>query len=173
MSTHRYTTWNGAMPTTAALATVTTGTAIKTMLQLATPSTRQITVISWGFSIDDPPGADSVFELLETDVGATITQHVAAGIQPMLPGVPASQLLIATTGQTGYTATVEGSTTTSRLFDCVSMSAVSAEAAPVMEYAYQFLPDERPVIAVSKFLRVRVTTPTTAVDMRCWIKHEE
>lgn len=176
MSTHRYTTWNGAMPTTAALPSITTGTAIKTMLQLATPSTRQITVISWGFSMDDPPGADAVFELLETDVGATMVQHVAAGIQPLLPGVPASQLLVATTTQTGYASgspAAEGSITATRLFDCLSMSSVSAEAGPLMEYSYQFLPDERPVIAVSKFLRVRATTPTTAVDMRCWIKHEE
>src|SRR6266567_18634 len=65
------------MPTTAAQASVTTGTAIRTMLQIATPSTRMIQFISWGYSIDDPPGADAVFELIQTDVAATVTAGVA------------------------------------------------------------------------------------------------
>jgi len=55
--------WNGPAPTTAALASVTTGTTIKTMLQLATPSTTQIQILEWGFSLDDPPGADGVVRI--------------------------------------------------------------------------------------------------------------
>jgi hypothetical protein len=160
------------MATTAAQASVTTGTAIKTMLQIATPSTRQLTVMSWGFSIDDPPGADAVFELLDTDVAATVTAHVAAGVQPLMPGAPASLMTLGTSA-TGYTATAEGSTTAARVHDVVSMSSVSAEAAAGMVYAYQFMPDERPIIAVSRFLRVRATTPTTAVDLRCWVTWSE
>jgi hypothetical protein len=35
------------------------------------------------------------------------------------------------------------------------------------------MPDERPIVAVSKFLRVRATTPTTAVDLRCKITWDE
>lgn len=169
---HRYKIWNGPMPTTAAQQTVTTGTAIKTMLQLATPSSRQMQLIAWGFSIDDPPGADSVVELLQTDVAATVTAHVAAGVQPLDPGAPASLLTLGTAA-TGYTASVEGSTTAARVFDAVSLSSVSAEAAAGMVYSYQWMPDERPIIAVSKFLRVRATTPTTAVDMRCWLVWDE
>jgi hypothetical protein len=160
------------MPTTAAQAAVTTGTAIKTMLQVATPSTRQCQLIAWGFSVDDPPGADAVVELLQTDVAATVTAHVAAGIQPLDPNAPPS-LLVGGTALTGYTATAEGSITATRVFDVVSLSSVSAEAAPAMQYAYQWMPDERPIIAVSRFLRVRATTPTTATDMRCWIVWDE
>ena len=163
---HRYKTWNSAMPTTAAQAAVTTGTAIKTMLQLATPSTRQIALIAWGFTIDDPPGADAVLELLQADVAATLTAHVAAGVQPLDPSAPASLLTLGTSG-TGYTATVEGTTTAARVFDAVSLSSVSGESP--LTYGYQFMPDERPIVAVSKFLRVRATTPTTAVDMRTWV----
>jgi hypothetical protein len=169
---HRYKTWNSAMPTTAAQAAVTTGTAIKTMLQVATPSTRQCQLIAWGFSVDDPPGADAVVELLQTDVAATVTAHVAAGIQPLDPNAPPS-LLVGGTALTGYTATAEGSITATRVFDVVSLSSVSAEAAPAMQYAYQWMPDERPIIAVSRFLRVRATTPTTAVDLRCWVVWDE
>ena len=107
---HRYKCYNGAMATTGATATVLTGTAIKTMLQLSTPSTRQIQVISWGFNLNGPP--NGVVELIETDVAATSgTAHVAAGVQPLVPGAPASLLTLGT-GNTGYTFTVEGSTTT-------------------------------------------------------------
>jgi hypothetical protein len=165
---HRFKAWNGPMPTTAAQAAVTTGTAIKTMLQLATPSTRMIKLISWGFSCDDPPGADAVFELLQTDVAATVTAHVASGVQPLDAGSPPSLLTLGVAA-TGYTGTAEGSITATRVFDAISMSSVSAEAAPFLVYSYQWMPDEAPIIPISKFLRVRATTPTTAVDMRCWI----
>lgn len=167
-----YKSWNAAMPTTAAQASVTTGTAIKTMLQLSTPATKDITIISWGFSCDDPPGADAVFELIQTDVAATVTAHVASGVQPQNPGSPASLLTLGV-ANTGFTASAEGAITATRTLDTVSMSSTSAEAAAGMVYTYQFMPDERPVIPVSKFLRVRATTPTTAVDLRCWITWDE
>lgn len=169
---HRYKTWNGPMPTTAAQASVTTGTAIKTMLQVATPATRKIQLISWGFTADDPPGADAVIELLQTDVAATVTAHVASGVQPLDAGLPASLMTLGTSA-TGYTATAEGSITATRVFDAVSLSSTSAEAAPFMSYEYQWMPDERPVVSVSSFLRVRATTPTTAVDLRCWVVWDE
>lgn len=169
---HRYKTWNSAMATTAAQASVTTGTAIKTMLQLSTPATRQIQLISWGFSMDDPPGADAVIELIQTDVAATVTAHVAAGVQPLDPNAPASLLTLGV-ANTGYTSSAEGTPTATRTFDAVSLSSTSAEAAVGMLYTYQWMPDERPIVAISKFLRVRVTTPTTAVDLRCFICHDE
>jgi hypothetical protein len=158
------------MPTTAAQASVTTGTAIKTMLQLATPSTRVIQLISWGFTLDDPPGADAVIELLQTDVAATVSAHVAAGVQPIDPNGTASLLTLGTSA-TGYTATAEGTPTATRVFDAVSLSSTTAESP--LSYTWQWMPDERPIVAVSKFLRVRATTPTTAVDMRCWVRWQE
>lgn len=167
---HRYQTWNGPMPTTAAQASVTTGTAIKTMLQLSTPSTRQLQVISWGYSLESRPGAAGVIELLQTDVAATVTAHVAAGVQPLDPNAPASLLTLGT-ANTGYTATVEGTITATRVFDAVSLSLSSGESP--LAYSYQFMPDERPILAVSKFLRIRATTPTTGALMRCWVCWDE
>jgi hypothetical protein len=158
------------MPTTAAQASVTTGTAIKTMLQIATPSTRQIQLIAWGFSIDDTAGADGVVELLQTDVAATVTAHVASGVQPLDPNSPASLMTLSTTA-TGYTATAEGSTTASRVFDAVALSSTTSESP--YSYVYQWMPDERPIVAVSRFLRVRATTATTGVDMRCFVVWDE
>jgi hypothetical protein len=163
-------TWNGPAPTTAALASVTTGTAIKTMLQVATPAARQIQVLEWGFSLDDPPGADGVVELLQTDVAATVTAHVASGIINLDPNGTAA-LCVGGTALTGYTATAEGTTTASRPFDAVSLSSVSGESG--LCYTRTWMPDDRPIVAVSKFLRVRATTPTTASDMRCWIVFQE
>ncbi|BCM70852.1 MULTISPECIES: hypothetical protein [Streptomyces] len=165
-----YTVWNGPAPTTAAQQSVTTGTSIKTMLQLATPSTRMIQILEWGFSLDDPPGADGVVELLQTDVAATVTAHVASGVINLDPNGTASLLSLGTSA-TGYTATAEGSTTAARVFDAVSLSSVSGESG--LSYVRTFMPDDRPIVAVSRFLRVRATTPTTASDMRCFVTFQE
>lgn len=169
---HRYKVFNAAMATTAATAKVTTGTAIKTMLQLATPSTRQIQLISWGFSIDQAPATTGVgvVELIQSDVAATVTAHVASGVQPLDPNAPPSLLTLSTTG-TGYTATAEGTTTASRIFDATEIAGVSNGAYPIT-YSYQFMPDERPIVAVSKFLRVRVTF-SAAASMLCWVVYDE
>jgi hypothetical protein len=165
-----YIVWNGPAPTTAAQQAVTTGTAIKTMLQLSTPATRQIQLLEWGWSSDDPPGADGVIELLQTDVAATVTAHVAAGVQNLDPNGAASLLTLGTTA-TGYTSSSEGVTTASRVFDVVSLSSVSGESG--LQYVRQWMPDARPIIPVSKFLRVRATTGTTAIDLRTWIVFQE
>src|SRR4030095_14097028 len=139
---HVYKAWNGPMPTTAAQAGVTTGTDIKTMLQLSSPATRQITVISWGYSIDAIQSG--AIELLQTDVAATVTAHVAAGVQPQEPNQPASLLTLGTSN-TGYTGTAEGSITTTRVFDVQQI----ASATPTnLSYSYQFMPATRPVTAV-------------------------
>lgn len=160
------------MPTAAAQASVATGTAIKTMVQIATPATRQLQIMAWGFSIDDPPGADGVVELLTTDVAATVTAHVAAGVQPLDPNAPPSLMTLGVAA-TGYTASAEGAIAATRVFEAIPISSVSAEAAPVLTWSYQYMPDERPIIGVSKFLRIRATMPTTGVDMRCWVEWDE
>lgn len=169
---HRYKTWNGAMVTTASVAAVTTGTSIKTMLQLATPSTRQIRLVGWGYSLDDPPGADAVFDLIQADTAATVTAHVAAGVQPIPVGIPASLLTLGVSA-TGFTSSVETAPVTTKTFDIVSMSSVSAEAAPKMHHECWWPDGEGPVVAISSFVRARATTPTTAVDGRWWIIWDE
>jgi len=167
---HRYKIFNAPMQTTAALAKVTTGTAIKTMLQIATPATRQCQLISWGYELDAVPGSTGgIIELIQTDVAATVTAHVASGVQPLDPNAPASLMTLGTAA-TGYTATVEGTVAAVRTFDA-NFAIPTAGAAPV-SYDYQFMPDERPIIAVSKFLRVRVTF-AAAVNMLCWVTYDE
>jgi len=166
-----YTTYNAPMQTTAALAKVSTGTAIKTMLQLATPSTRQIQLIEWGFTVDDLPGADAIVELLDTDVAATGgTAHVASGVQNSDPnGTPS--LLSLGAALTGYSFTVEGAVTASRTHGVKLFGTTAGETD--LTWSYQWFPDARPIIGVSRFLRIRATVPTTAVDMLCWVRHVE
>lgn len=174
MSTHRYIAWNSPMVTATSMVPVTTGTSIKTMLQLATPSTRQISIISWGWMIDQLPTTTLVgkIDLIESDTGATITQHVAAGLQPLLPGVPASQLLVSTTSQTGYTSSSETAPTVTRTLAQAQINGITSLGMTPANNPYQFLPNEQPVVAVSKFVRIRATFGS-AVNMLCWIDWEE
>lgn len=155
------------MPTTAAQVKVAVANGVKTMLQLSTPATRQIQLISWGYSID--AALAGVVELIQTDVAATVTAHVAAGVQPLDPNAPASLLTLGTSA-TGYTATVEGSTTATRVFD---VQEVAASSPPNLSYSYQWIPAERPIIPISKFLRVRTTFGATSSSMVCWVCWDE
>lgn len=166
---HRYKIWNGPMPTTAAQAKVTTGTAVKTMLQLSTPSTRQLQIAAWGFSLDAAPGTLGVVELLQTDVAATVVAHLASGVQSLDPNGPASLLTLGT-GNTGYTASAEGATTVTRVFDTKEIPVAAGTSD--MTYEKVWMPDFRPIVAVSRFLRVRVLFGA-AVNMVCWIDIDE
>lgn len=163
---HRYKCWNGAQAGTSAIAAVATGTSTKTMLQIATPSTREIQLISWGFTLNAPP--NGTIELLQGNVAATVTAHVAAGIQPLDPNAPPSLMTLGT-GATGYTATVEGTITASRTFDQLIYTSTGDSQ---FKYAWQWMPDERPIVAVSSFLRVRVTMGSS-VNMSCWVCWDE
>lgn len=167
-----YTAYNAAMATTAATAKVTTGTSIKTMLQVATPSTRQIQILSWGYSIDAAPATTGtgVVELIQTDVAATVTAHIASGVQPIDPNGTASLMTLGSSA-TGYTSTNEGTPTATRLFDTQLILGVS-NGAQDNNYLRDWMPDERPLVAVSKFLRVRVTF-SAAVNMLTWVTWAE
>lgn len=165
--------FNAAMPTTAAPVKVTTGTAIKTMLQLSPPSSTSLTLLSWGFSLDAAPATTGVgvMELIQTDVAASVgTAHVAANVVKLDPNSPASALQYGT-AQTGFTFGTEGSTAASRLFDAQEIAGVSNGPGD-LKYSYQWLPDERPIVAVSTFLRVRATF-SAAVNALVWVCWDE
>jgi hypothetical protein len=157
---------NGAMPTTAALVKVTTGTAVKTLLQIAPSATRPIKVVEWGISFDGSAAATPIeCELIQTDVAATVTAHVAAGVQPYDdPNAPASTVTLSTTA-TGYTASAEGSITTTKYGDLQLIS-------PTNQYVKQWPLGREFQVPVSKFLRVRVTAGT-AVNAYTYVIWEE
>lgn len=159
-----YIAFNGASPTTAAQVVVATGNAIKTLLQVATPSTRDIRVIEWGISFDGSAAATPIkCELLQTDVAATsgssLTPTVFAD-----PNAPAS-LCVGGTGATCYSPSAEGSITAVRMFDAQLI-------APTNQYVKQYPLGREPWIPISKFLRVRVTAAAT-VNCYAYIIWEE
>ena len=163
-----YQIWNGPSPTTAAQVPVTTGTAIKTLLQIASSATKPLQVVEWGISFDGSAAAAGIkCERMETGtVAATVTAHVTAGIvrldaEAIAGGDPVTNLLPVSTTATGYTATGEGTITVSRVFDAQLVQ-------PTNQYVKQFPLGLEPVIAVSSFLRVRVTA-AAAVNAYCYV----
>lgn len=158
------------MPTTAAQAVVTTGTAIKTMLQvkLNANATGVGKVVEWGISFDGSTAATPIkCELLTTGtVKATITEFVAADIINLDPNAPAvtddNPFAFGAAGdESGYTATAEGSITATRMFDVQLV-------APTNQYVKQFPLGREPIFKPSEFLRIRVTAGA-AVNAYCYV----
>jgi len=162
MSEKIYFAANGPSPTTAAQVPVTTGTAIKTLLQVATPSTTTITVIAWGVSFDgSAAAAPGKVELCETDVAATVTSLTPTKWND----TAVASLCVGGTAATGYTATAEGTITAVRMFDAELV-------APTNQFVREFALGREPVLAISKFLRIRVTF-AAATNAIAWILWSE
>jgi hypothetical protein len=158
---------NGPMQTTAAAAAVTTGTAIKTLLQVKPSATIVAKIVEWGISFDGSAAATPIkVELVETSGAATVTASVAADItkldgNALAGGDPTTNLIPVGTTSTGYTASGEGTPGTCRIFDLQYI-------APTNQYVKQFPLGREPVIQVSTFARIRVTAGA-AVNAYCYV----
>jgi hypothetical protein len=162
---------NGPMPTTAAQAVVTTGTAIKTLLQvkMGGSSNHTARVVEWGISFDGSAAAAGIkCELLCTGtVGGTITEFVAADIINIgdpNAGAVTDDFPFAFTAsgdESGYTATAEGTITATRMFDVQLVS-------PTGGYVKQFPLGREPVFKATEFCRIRVTA-AAAVNAYCYM----
>lgn len=142
---------NGAAAGAAAPIVVTTGTAIKTMLQLASPSTRALRIIQWWVEFDGSVAATPIkVELVETTGAATVTAAVAADISRFGdPNAPAPLVTLGATA-TGYTASGEGTPGVSRIF---AYHLVPPTGGIFVQYPL----GREPELPISKFLRIRVT----------------
>ena len=144
---------NGPGPTTAAQAPVTTGTAIKTMLQVR--AVKSLFIKEWGISFDGIAAATPIrCELLSTGtVFATVVAHTDADITIVrskgMAAAAAAGLTLSTTG-TGYSASAEGTVTATDMFDVQFVS-------PTNQYVKQFPLGTEPEIAIGDSLRIRVT----------------
>lgn len=155
---------NGAEPTTAKRVAVATGTSIKTLLQIATPSTKGISILEWGISHDGSAAATpGSVEFIETDVAATS----GSSLTPTKYGElqDDASLCVGGTGATCYSPTVEGTITAVRTLDPQLI-------APTNQYVKQFPLGARPYVKPSKFLRIRVHFGTT-VNAICYVIWEE
>ncbi len=163
----RFKIFNGPMPTTASFAAVTTGTAIKTMLQLKPFNVGKIA--AWGFSFDGSAAATPIeVELLETGtVFATVTASADADVFK-LDGADQAAASVAGltlgTSATGYTSSAEGTITATKLFD-VSFTA------PTNERGWQFPLGQEPKLLIGNAYRIRVKAGA-AVNMICWMEIE-
>lgn len=158
---------NYPMATTAAPSPVATGTVAKTMLQVTAGANRYLHVIGWGCSFQAAALATpGVVELVHTGtVAATVTAHVAAGVQPYSDVNSNASLVVLGTGATGFTASAEGTVTTSRSLD-------TQQVDPANSYNWLFLPDRRPEIPPNGVLRVRMTFGTS-VPALCYVIIDE
>lgn len=156
---------NGPMQTTGAFAPVTTGTSIKTLLQIKPFNLAKI--IEWGISFDGFIAAlPGRVELIETDVAATVTASVDADITKRnaigdVAVASIAGLTLSTTG-TGYTASAEGSITSIRNLDAPIF------LPPTAPFIKQYPLGQEPIIQIAKFGRIRVTFGT-AINAYCYM----
>lgn len=163
----QYVAFNGPVPTTAVQAAVTTSTSIKTLLQIATPATAPIKVLEWGISFDGAAAAAGIqVELLTTgSVAATVTAHTTATVQAWDDPLGPTSLMTMGTTATGYTATAEGTITTTRVLDSLFVQPTGAYKMLWPENGFMYVP-------VSTFLRVRVKA-AAAVNAVTYIRWSE
>lgn len=154
-----------AMPKTSNdITEVATSAALKTVLQVATPSTTPIRVVGWGISFDgivvtNPPGR---VQLIDVDVAATVTS-----LTPEKWGSDDAQnsLCVGGVSATGYNGSAEGSITGSRMLDPQNVH-------PQTGYSIWFPDNARPLVKASRFLRIR-TTFSVDINSIPWIVWEE
>lgn len=160
---------NSAQVTTAAPVKQPTGTAIRTMMQLAPAAGYPMRIIEWGCSFDGSAAATpGQVELFATTVAATAlsTAYVAGDIQPFGdPNAPANTAgtsgvpLNLGTGLSGFAtaAVTEGTVANARMFDTQLI-------APTGQYVKQYPLGREPELngkQTVEFLRVRMTFGTS------------
>lgn len=154
------------MPTTAAFVKVTTGTAIKTMLQFKPLVPAKI--VEWGISFDGSAAATpGQVELMDSGtVAGTVTASANADLMKLDAaaqqfGDPTSTTISVGTTATGYTCTSEGSITAVRSFDIQLLP-------PTAPYVKQFPLGREPYLVASNLARIRVTFGT-AINAYCYM----
>jgi hypothetical protein len=152
-----------AIPKTShAVTEVATSAALKTVLQVATPSTTVIKVLAWGISFDGTTVTDAAGQctLIDVNVAATVTT-----LTPEIWGNVGTNasLCVGGTALTGYNASAEGSITGSKIIDAQNVH-------PQTGYSIWF--PGGPIVLQSRFLRIRTNF---AVGVNCipWILWEE
>lgn len=155
------------MPTTAAIAKVTTGTAVKTMMQLQAAALNTFKVKGWGIDFDGIAAATPIeCELIETGtVAATVTAYVAADIYPYENATGEASILQLGTTASGFTSTGEGTITVSRVADYRLV-------APTNQYNYDWVLGNEFQVAKGAVCRVRVTA-AAAVNAVCYMIIEQ
>lgn len=155
---------NYTRPTTAAPTKQPTGTALRTMLQLATSTTQGIYVVEFGISFDDTSSADQsvLVELFNCTGAATMSTALAATdvSRQSDPLGTETVPLQYSTALSGYAtaAVTEGTVANHYAWD---LQNVAVSAAAGGQYVKQWPLGREPSAALSTFVRVRVTAAAT------------
>jgi hypothetical protein len=158
---------NSSRATTAAPVKQPTGTAIRTMLQFATPTTDGIKLVEWGCSFDGSSSATPIqVELFNCTGAATMsTASVAADAMRLSAplGTETVPMQVGTTSLTGFAtaAVTEGTVANYNMWDLQLV-------APTSQYVKQFPLGREPEAALSTFVRIRVTAGAS-VNMYCYL----
>lgn len=167
-----YTVLNGPAPGAAATPKVTTGTAVKTQIQLRTGtsgSAQAIRLVEWWTEFDGSAAATpiqmEVLKMNNTTTPATVTAYVAGDICPANdPNAPTSTIALGTTSS-GYTASAEGTLS--------SPVSIAQHLIPPTSGLYiQYPLGREPEVLVAGMCRFRVTAPA-AVNQIIGVTYEE
>jgi len=144
---------------------VNTGTSLKTVLQVATPSNSGLVIEGWGISFEGVASTGVPIQVDFVDVNVAATG--LSSITPDKWGSADAQtsLCIGGSALTGSNATAEGTITNSRIID-------SQLVHPQSGYSVWYPESTTPGVGYSRFLRIRVTAGT-AVDCIPWIMWSE
>lgn len=153
MSGTIYQVQNALYPTTAAPVKVATGTAIKTLLQVAIPATVAVRVVEWGISFDTPASASAITTEFFSCTGAASTgTSITAFEYSSFSGVPS--LCVGGTALTCFSPGTEGTVAAYRTCDLQLI-------VPPAIYVKQWPLGREFQSTLSTFLRVRVTASVT------------
>ena len=170
MAAKTYAVMNGAAPGAAAAVPITTGTAIKTHIQLATNTTTpSIRFVEWWVEFDGSTAATPIkVELIRHTGGAqtTLTAYGAADIAKVNdPNAPASSVQLGT-ALSGF------SNTTTEVTPTGAVSLETHFVPPTSGIYVQFPLGREPEVQVAAFARVR-TTAGAAVNCYAGVMWEE
>jgi hypothetical protein len=163
------------MPTTAANAPGATVSGCKTYLQISTPATRGIALVAFGVEFAGLLTVATTVEAVDTAaIGATaLTAHVAAGVQPYgMHAIGATAPVSAMTLGTGNTGYAPGSATEGTIV-ATRTGKLKILPAGASNYEWEWSQGREFWIGPSRFLRLRLTTTTTAPTMSCWFLWDE
>lgn len=138
---------------------------VKTVLQVVTPSTQDITLVSWSVSFDGVSAtAEPVLvSLIETTGTAATVTSITPGVFSD-PNAPAS-LCVGGTSATGINSSNEQTLSTTRILEAM-------EVPPTSGVVIQYPLGREPGVAVSKHLRLRCLA-AAAVNVCASIVWEE
>lgn len=163
----QYSVYNGPAVTTAAPAPVATGTAVKTMIQVATSANKEMQITEWWWGGDAfaaaAPGVAELMFANNLTTPATVTAYVAADIKKYEPNSVAALITLGATAS-GFTASAEGTP--------VAPFSIPQQVSPTSGFYLQYPYGARPELPASSLLRLR-NKFAGSVNAICGVAWEE